>query len=494
MKITKKILGAVTSFACAVSVCVPVMSMQGSAETLGDLTYKSYADHVEITGCDLSATTVTIPSEILNLPVTSINNGAFEDCSSLASVIIPETVTNIGYNAFNGCTSLASAAIPESVTNIGADAFSGTALLSGQSGPVYYVSNWAVASDSATAVEIKANTVGIADSAFYSCGLQTLTIPSSVKYIGNYSFAHNTDLRTVNIPGSVETIGSSAFYGDTYLMSLSIGQKVKSIGANAFANCANIESIKIPDSVKSVGVDAFYGTPEYKKQTGPVIYISSWVVDCLDSTTNISVNIPSGTKGIADGAFSGKGFVTSVTIPSTVKTIGNSAFYDCTALTDATIPEGVETIGSYAFAYTLVASVVIPESTTSIGQSAFSSCKNLQSFKILNSSCSIYDSSDTISSSSNLTLYVYQYSTGESYAQKYGKTFAYITTTDPNPSVKLGDVTGDGNIDVFDAIAVAQYTVGKKTFTSAQLAAADYNKSGGVDVFDAIAIAKYTVS
>ncbi|MGN0621570.1 MAG: dockerin type I domain-containing protein [Porcipelethomonas sp.] len=57
-----------------------------------------------------------------------------------------------------------------------------------------------------------------------------------------------------------------------------------------------------------------------------------------------------------------------------------------------------------------------------------------------------------------------------------------------------GDITGDGEIDVFDAIQVAQYTVGKKSLTAQQLLAADMNGDNAIDVFDAIIIAKMTVA
>ena len=57
--------------------------------------------------------------------VTSINDAAFVNCTSLTSVTIPDGVTNIGYEVFAGCTSLANMVLPNGVTRIGAEAFEG---------------------------------------------------------------------------------------------------------------------------------------------------------------------------------------------------------------------------------------------------------------------------------------------------------------------------------------------------------------------------------
>ena len=55
-------------------------------------------------------------------------------------------------------------------------------------------------------------------------------------------------------------------------------------------------------------------------------------------------------------------------------------------------------------------------------------------------------------------------------------------------SVVYGDVTGDGKVDVRDAIFTYAYVNRKKTFTEEQLKAADVNGDGKVDIKDAILV------
>lgn len=76
-----------------------------------------------------SLTSVIIPDS-----VTSIGNGAFYGCSSLTNVTIPDSVVSIGLEAFNGCNSLKSVTIPDSVKIIGSQSFKNCSLFS----DVYY--------------------------------------------------------------------------------------------------------------------------------------------------------------------------------------------------------------------------------------------------------------------------------------------------------------------------------------------------------------------
>lgn len=66
-------------------------------------------------------TSIVIPSQIDGKTVSAIGNvtdttGAFEGCTNITSVVIPEGVTEIQDNAFYGCTSLETVTIPSSVT------------------------------------------------------------------------------------------------------------------------------------------------------------------------------------------------------------------------------------------------------------------------------------------------------------------------------------------------------------------------------------------
>ena len=85
---------------------------------------------------------VDIPSMVtyndLTYSVTSIGYGAFEGCSGLTSITIPNSVTSIGYSAFEGCSGLTSVTIPNSVTSIGYSAFKGTTWYNNLSDGIVY--------------------------------------------------------------------------------------------------------------------------------------------------------------------------------------------------------------------------------------------------------------------------------------------------------------------------------------------------------------------
>jgi hypothetical protein len=290
-------------------------------------------------GCT-SLTSITIPNS-----VTSIESNAFYNCPSLTSVTIPNSVISIGDAAFTGCTDLTSITIPNSVTSIENGTFNGCTSL--------------------TSVTIPTSVTSIGSFAFYNCpSLTSITIPNSVTSIESYAFAY-TGLTSITIPNSVTNIGDAAFNGCTSLTSITIPNSVTSIGSSAFYYCPSLTSVTIPNSVTSIGNNAF-------AYTGLT-----------------SITIPNSVTSIGDSAFAFTD-LTSVTIPNSVTSIENQTFYNCTNLTSVAIPNSVTRIGSYAFYNcTSLTSVTIPTSVTSIGSNTFFGCTRLTSVNLPNSVTSI---------------------------------------------------------------------------------------------------------
>lgn len=134
--------------------------------------------------------------------VTSIGEKAFESCTTLTNVTIPDSVTSIGSCAFYDCISLTSITIPDSVTNISSSAFSGCSSL--------------------TSITIPDRVTRIEGSVFDGCStLTSITIPGSVTSIGGWAFDDCSNLTSVYYGGTAtdwDEIGILSYSND-YLIS-----------------------------------------------------------------------------------------------------------------------------------------------------------------------------------------------------------------------------------------------------------------------------------
>lgn len=114
---------------------------------------------------------IEIPKNIDGYSVTNISAWAFSNCKSMTSVTIPDSVVNIDEGAFRNCINLESVVIPDSVTTIGTKAFWGCTSLK--------------------SVTLGSNVSTIKKYAFCQTALSEITIPKSVKEIGDEAFGYN---------------------------------------------------------------------------------------------------------------------------------------------------------------------------------------------------------------------------------------------------------------------------------------------------------------
>lgn len=291
-----------------------------------------------------SVTILTIPSKIDGYKITGIARQAFQNCSRLTNIVIPNSVTYIAYEAFKGCTSLKSLTIGNCVTEIDGNAFEDCTSLEN--------------------ITIPDSVTYIGGGLFDGCiSLVNITIGNNVANINNMVFGVCANLKKINvstinkkysstdgvlfdknkseiiaypmgknnilysIPDSVTSISEYAFRGCERLTSIVIPNSVTSISEYAFSGCERLTSIIIPNSVTSIGKNAFGGCERLK-----------------------SIVIPNSVINIGAWAFSGCWSLESVIIGNNVTTIGTRAFRD-TALKTVTIPKSVKQIDNRAFGY-----------------------------------------------------------------------------------------------------------------------------------------------
>jgi hypothetical protein len=181
LSMTKKTVLWIAIIAMAI---IPVYA-QEEEEPIPENVFKTHpingGRELEITGYIGHEWEVSIPSELNNLPITSIGEGAFQNHTSITHIILPDTVTNIGVCAFLNCSDLLDVIIPDSVKTIGDEAFSGCVRLS------YII--------------LPSSITRIGRYAFYDCRALV-----SVTFLGTIpSSGFNNDRMFPSFPGNIRT-------------------------------------------------------------------------------------------------------------------------------------------------------------------------------------------------------------------------------------------------------------------------------------------------
>ena len=314
----------------------------------------------------------------------------------------------------------------------------------------------------------------IGPNAFEECKLSSVTIPSSVKDIGSWSFAFCENLKAVEIPEGVRVIENDAFANCYSLEEVKLNDGLEEICQGAFSDCTKLRSVTLPEGLLRLRSGAFtfctsleevifpenqvdvYGnvfqeTPWLKARQSedPLVIVNGTLIDGKACTGDVV--IPEGVTIVAAEAFAMNSNITSVVVPESVEYIWNETFYYCSSLKSVEF-KGVKYIGGHTFSgCPVLTDIRLPYTLETIAEDAF--------WEYINSSAVITYSGTEKQwkkvdvQDKSLLFYIAKYSyTGVGF-----------------------DVNADGEFGIADAVALQKWLLGDKTSELKNWRSADVN-------------------
>ena len=459
-----------------------------------------------------SVTSYTVPSFI-----TEIGDYAFQKHESLRSITFHSGMKKIGNYAFYECLELSSINIPYGCQlgkgSFGACEYTSSITLGG--GQTEIPDYCFFDTDAVRTITLHEGIETIGAYAFNYSGITSMTLPSTVKSIGYNSFSYCPNLTSITIDDALEFVGERAF-GMLAITSIDL-KNVKEIGAFAFQSCTSLASVKI-DHVEKLGATAFFGCTSLKNISLPesLTYMDNTVFfNCKGLT---ALTIPANVNSIGWGLLVG-----TYALPEVIVAEGNEYFTaidgclydkDVTKLyavpcgkSDSTlvIPESVVTIGEQSVRYARVKSVTMGNKVTYIAANAFATNPVLEEVTLSSRLDSIMSqaflSCSAIKKVTSLnrvppyggvfdeavyntaTLYVPRGSKEAYQADVNWSKFLNIEEIDVEEPSVVGDLNGDGKVDVADVNICINIILEINTDPDT-IALADLSGDGKVDVSD----------
>jgi len=362
------------------------------------LQYEITGDEITIVYYSGNAKNIVIPSQISNLPVTTISDSAFFDCSKLETVTIQEGITYLGPNAFYGCTSLRDVTLPASLTTVEGNPFTACScpdltITVSEGNPALEVTDGMLFDQSEHRL--------IA----YPCGRadESCAVPDGTEIIGASAFNSAASLKSISLPDSVREIGSDAFAYCASLSEMTLPSSLNSLDRSAFCFCTSLTSVTIPDSLTTLTGNPFVGCsdpdlsfnlnsshPTMTFEDGLLVNRETKTVICYPcGRADESCAVPDGIEVIGNEAFS-RSQLKEIVLPDSVKTIESWAFSDSPSLTSVTLSPSITAIDVGVFSgCAALETLALPSGIETIEWGAFMDCASLKEVWIPNTVSSI---------------------------------------------------------------------------------------------------------
>lgn len=323
----------------------------------GTLTYRIYGDHAQLIEYEGSDSSLTIPDEIKNVPVTVIGDGLgdgiiknlddLEYNSVLTQITLPSGLKEINDNALHQFNKLTEMNLPDSLTVIGDSALPVNYDLKKLPPAIEYLGK-AFASWSHRYME---------DSDYDG----TIEIPSTIKQIDPQAFSDMKKVTGFEIDGKNDVYSTKdgvlystdgtelILYPPDGEQNVKIPEGVVRIGEYAFSG-SSVQSVAFSSSVREIEGHAFYDVQGLRQ-----------------------ITLNEGLQEIGESAFY-RCDIRKLVVPGSVESIGDNAFSNNEKLSELTLKDGIRTIGAYAFYEDALISVsVLPDTLYSVGIHAFDS-------------------------------------------------------------------------------------------------------------------------
>ena len=312
---------------------------------------------------------------------------------------------------------------------------------------------------------------------------------------------------------TVTCIDWYAFIGNSNITSITIPDSVTVIGPSAFENCSSLKEIHLSHNLHQIGMLAFTDTAYFQDLSNwenGLLYIGEYLIagiyhtsvsDEYDNPIILAeakgdISIKSGTKLIAEYAFSGCDEITSITIPNSVKRIDYDVFGGCKSLNKVTFGTGITKIGGWAFSdCSSLTEIVIPNNVKEIEEFAFIDCNAMKKItvplgveQIGDYAFGYYKEYDEETDDwvekplSDFHVYCYEGTAAERYAIENGFDYTILTPIH-------GDVNFDGKVNMLDVLLIRKYIAKQPIALDNNLA--DVTCDSKVNMLDVLLIRKY---